>query len=84
MARAGDKRFRRLPSAELNTIGRVRWSQSSLAHSLVGKEKRNMQWAQTYLAFADFELRLLLAGAVSRHPTEEWCDELTADVSLTA
>lgn len=75
MARAGDKRFKGLSNSELHTIGRVRWSQSSRARSLVGKEKRNMQWAQTHLAFAEFELRLLSTGTASRTFAEAWCDE---------
>ena len=70
LARAGDKRFRRMSAAQLNTIGRVRWSQSARARSLTGKEQRTMHWAQIYLAFAEFELRLLSTSAAARRATE--------------
>ena len=53
-AKAGDARFKRMSTKELEVIGRWRWSRSTEAQRLASQEQLFRQRAHMYLEFAQF------------------------------
>jgi hypothetical protein len=51
----GDRRYRRLTAAQIDMVGRLRWSESGLAQVLARREERYVGWMQMYLAFAQYQ-----------------------------